>query len=182
MGNTSLRAYFGAVLAATLVCGCAYTRLDRPVPSRTESTRLPDLAIASLSTSVQQTRFADGPDEIQARIQVRVINFGHAPFHGTLFLGWIDRPPVMERKELNYVGPYQPCTLAPGDSVDLARIFYYPIDQPTTEVKVIVLTDQRMMQPDDASIYNCGSSPVMEERYDNNEFITTVYPDSVGPG
>lgn len=172
--------YVVILLTATLVSACNYTRLARMEPRPTEYGLLPDLSVRHVNASLRHVRLMDAPEkEISVTFQVRIMNTGDTSFHETLFIGWIDRPHHIQPTVYDHLGPVTPCTLAPGDSIDLTESWSYPIDQPTTAVKLIVLTDERSIRQNDAQIYHCGAFPVQEERYDNNESFTILYPDSI---
>lgn len=79
----------------------------------------------------------------------------------------------------NYLGPFEPCTLALGDSIFLQNFWAYPLNQPITKVNFIILTDKRLIKQNDASFHKCGAFPVEEYRYDNNESFIIINTDSI---
>lgn len=168
-------------LIALVLTGCNYTRLARSERKPIGHAELPDLAVRGVSTTITPVQYMDAPEEqLHVTITVHIQNIGRAPIVGTLFIGWIDR---LDRStsagRFDHVGPFKPCTLSPGDSVDLTESWSYPLDQPSTPVELVLLTDTRSISQNDAPLYNCGAFPVQEERYDNNEWSTVVRSDTI---
>jgi hypothetical protein len=174
------RTYGVIFFTAIFLSGCSYTRLATEASKPTQHCPLSDLAIMKVNTFIGRVQYMDAPEEeISVCLHVRITNTGHAPFHGTVFIGWSDTPDLSHPTVYNHLGPFQPCTLAPGDFIDLTESWTHPLSQPTTTIKFNILTDERSIPHNDASLYHCGAFPVQEERFDNNEGFTLVYPDSI---
>jgi len=168
------------LLIINVLNSCSYTQFAKSQERPNRYHQLADLVVKQVKTSLRRVLYADAPDEqLAVTFNVRVQNIGHAPFEGTLFIGWIDRPEHFQSSQVDHVGPYKPCTLTPGDSIDLSESWSYPLRQSTTPVKLILLTDSRSISQNDAPTYHCGAFPVQEERYDNNQWSVIVQPDSI---
>lgn len=168
--------YLTSLIVSSLLTDCGYTRLAATPPK--PITPLPDLCVVEFRSSSRLVHMMDAPDDwIEVSSVVRVKNVGHAPFIGTLFVGWTDKREHFRPRAYDHFGPYMPCTLTPGDSVDLLKSWSYPVEQAATPVELTVLTDTRSLPPEDAERFNCGLSPADEERHDNNDTLVVVHPE-----